>query len=71
MDINAGKIDRVIRAVLGIAIIALMFVGPKTLWGLLGIVPLGTAIVGFCPLYKLLGINTCKRPPATPAARGT
>jgi hypothetical protein len=69
--INEGVVDRVIRAVLGIGVLALAFVGPKTVWGMLGVIPLATAIVGFCPLYKLVGINTCKRPPTTPTAHGT
>ncbi len=62
MVTNEGKLDRIIRAVLGIGILALVFVGPKTPWGLLGLVPLATAFVGFCPLYKLLGVNTCGLP---------
>ena len=62
---NVGTIDRVIRIAVGIALLALVFVGPQTLWGLIGIVPLLTAFVGFCPLYRLLGIRTT--PKATPA----
>ncbi len=58
MSQNVGSIDRVIRIVIGIALLSLVFVGPHTLWGLVGVVPLLTAFVGFCPLYRLLGIRT-------------
>ena len=56
---NVGTIDRVIRAVIGLGLIALVFVGPQTVWGWIGVVPLVTAIIGWCPPYALLGINTC------------
>ena len=56
---NEGTIDRVIRVVVGIAILALTVVGPKTLWGLIGLVPLITGLVGTCPLYSILGLSTC------------
>ena len=56
---NESTIDRVIRLILGVALLSLVFVGPKTAWGWLGLVPLATATIGFCPLYRLLGINTC------------
>jgi hypothetical protein len=55
---NAGTVDRVIRIALGIVLLALVFVGPQTAWGWIGLVPLLTALVGFCPLYRLLGIRT-------------
>jgi hypothetical protein len=57
---NEGTIDRVLRTGLGIALISLVFVGPQTPWGWLGLVPLLTGVVGFCPLYRLVGVNTCK-----------
>jgi hypothetical protein len=57
---NEGTIDRVLRVGLGVALIALVFVGPQTSWGWLGLVPLFTGLVGFCPLYRLVGVNTCK-----------
>ena len=56
---NEGTIDRAIRTVVGLAILSLVFIGPKSLWGLLGIIPLITGLVGFCPMYKVLGLNTC------------
>ena len=60
MTRNIGAIDRVIRVVVGLAALSLVFVGPKTLWGLLGLIPLLTAIIGWCPPYAILGISTCK-----------
>ena len=56
---NEGKIDRTLRVLVGLALLSLTVVGPQSLWGLIGIVPLLTGLVGFCPLYRVLGINTC------------
>ncbi len=56
---NEGTIDRALRVLLGIALLTLVFVGPQTWWGLVGIVPLLTGLVGTCPLYSLLGLSTC------------
>ena len=56
---NVGSVDRVLRALLGVAVLSLAFVGPQSPWGYLGLVPLLTAAIGWCPLYSLLGINTC------------
>ena len=56
---NEGVIDRVIRVILGLGLLSIIFIGPKTLWGLLGLVPLLTGLAGRCPLYTLLGIKTC------------
>ena len=56
---NESSIDRALRVVIGIVVLSLVVVGPKTMWGLLGLVPLLTGLVGFCPLYRLLGISTC------------
>ena len=60
MTRNVGNLDRLIRALVGIAALSLVIVGPQTLWGLLGLIPLGTALIGWCPPYALLGINTCR-----------
>ncbi len=60
MKINEGAVDRIIRVIVGIALIALVFYGPQTPWGWIGLIPLITGIVGICPLYAILGINTCK-----------
>ncbi|WP_215843975.1 DUF2892 domain-containing protein [Acidithiobacillus montserratensis] len=56
---NEGMPDRLIRVVVGIIVIALVFTGPKTPWGWLGLLPLITGLVGWCPAYTLLGIRTC------------
>ena len=61
MQRNIGTLDRILRIVVGAVLIALVFVGPKTLWGLIGIIPLATAFVRFCPLYRVLGICTDAR----------
>jgi hypothetical protein len=58
MTNNEGTVDRAIRIVLGLALLSMTFVGPHTWFGLVGIVPLATGIVGFCPLYRLLGLRT-------------
>lgn len=58
---NIHPVERVVRALVGIGVLSLVFWGPRTLWGLFGLVPLLTALVGWCPPYALLGINTCKK----------
>lgn len=62
MPINEGRLDRIIRVIAGAAIISLVFVGPQSPWGWLGVVPLLTGLVGFCPAYALFGVNTCGAP---------
>jgi hypothetical protein len=59
MKTNVGGIDRVLRIVLGLALIGLTLAGTIGVWGWIGLVPLATAAFGFCPVYPLLGINTC------------
>lgn len=59
MPINEGTADRVLRVILGLAILSLAFVGPRTPWGYLGFVPLLTGVFGFCPLYTVFGFSTC------------
>lgn len=58
--LNEGTLDRAIRIVLGLGLLAMVFVGPHTWLGWLGVVPLLTGVVGFCPLYRLLGVRTTK-----------
>jgi hypothetical protein len=60
MPRNEGALDRTLRVVVGLALIALVFVGPKTPWGWVGLVPLLTGLVGYCPVYSLFGLRTCK-----------
>lgn len=59
MKVNEGALDRVLRVLVGGAVLSLAFVGPQTPWAYLGVIPLLTGLVGFCPLYAVLGINTC------------
>jgi hypothetical protein len=56
---NVGSIDRALRAIVGVAALSLVFIGPQTAWGWLGLIPLATAAISWCPPYTLLGINTC------------
>lgn len=59
MKTNEGTFDRVARVIVGLVILSLVFVGPQTLWGYLGLIPIITGLVGFCPIYKILGLSTC------------
>ncbi|NKX45239.1 YgaP family membrane protein [Roseicyclus persicicus] len=59
MSRNEGTLDRALRIIAGLVLISLVFIGPQTAWGWVGLVPLLTGLVGVCPLYSLLGINTC------------
>lgn len=61
MPCNAGKFDRALRIIVGLALLALVFVGPQTPWGWVGLVPLLTGLVGYCPAYSIFGINSCRR----------
>jgi hypothetical protein len=61
MKANVGGIDRILRIVVGLALIGLTLTGTIGVWGWIGVVPLATGLVGFCALYPLLGINTCPR----------
>lgn len=58
---NVGSLDRILRIALGLVLLALMFVGPRTAWGLVGLVPLFTGLFRTCPLYSLIGVDTGKR----------
>ncbi len=59
MTANVGGIDRVLRIVAGLVLISLVFFGPKTPWGWIGVVPLLTALIGYCPAYSIFGLSTC------------
>ena len=61
MTTNVGGIDRVLRIVVGIAVLALFFVleGNARYWALVGLVPLFTGLFRTCPLYSVIGVNTC------------
>lgn len=59
MKANVGGIDRILRIAVGLVLIALTLTGTIGLWGWLGLVPVATAALSFCPVYTLLGLNTC------------
>ena len=65
---NEGALDRSLRVVVGLVLIALVFVGPQTPWGWLGLVPLATGLLGSCPIYTLFGLRTCPLPRRDAAA---
>jgi hypothetical protein len=60
MNRNLGTLDRALRVALGLVLIALAVAGTIGPWGYIGVVPILTALVGFCPAYRLLGINSCR-----------
>jgi hypothetical protein len=68
MTRNEGSLDRALRVLLGLGLLSMLVLveGPQRLWGLVGLVPLATGLLGFCPLYALIGLNTC---PAGKAGR--
>ena len=59
MTRNEGAFDRRARVLLGLILFSLVFVGPQTLWGLVGLILIATGLVGYCPIYHVLGISTC------------
>ena len=61
MTQNVGNIDRMLRIVAGLILLSLIFVGPKSWWGLIGIIPLATGFMRNCPAYSILGVNTCEK----------
>jgi O-antigen ligase len=56
---NVGGLDRILRIVVGLALIALTLTGTIGVWGWIGVVPVLTAVLGSCPLYSVLGMSTC------------
>lgn len=62
MKQNIHNIERVVRIVVGLAITSLAVIGPQTPWAWLGLLPVATGLIGWCPPYALLGISTCKTP---------
>jgi len=62
---NEHLVERVLRVAVGLVLLALVFVGPKTAWGWVGLVPLATGLLGSCPLYTLFGFSTCPVKPKT------
>ncbi len=61
MQKNIHPIERVVRIVVGLFLASLAFWGPANLWFLLGLIPVATGLIGWCPPYALLGFSTCKK----------
>ncbi len=59
MQTNEAGWDRSLRVVVGLGVLSMTVVGPQTLWGLVGLLPLVTGLWGHCPLYRVLGVSTC------------
>jgi len=64
LTVTQHPVERAIRVLAGVVLLSLVFVGPQTPWGWLGIVPILTGLSGLCPLYTILGISTCSKKPA-------
>ena len=60
MKQNVHNIERVVRIVVGLVLISLAFWGPESPWGWIGVIPLATGLLGWCPPYAMLGISTCR-----------
>ncbi len=60
MKVNVGGIDRILRILVGVVLIGLVLAGQIGWWGWLGVVPLATGLIGWCPPYAMLGFSTCK-----------
>jgi len=61
LPINEHPMERAIRVLVGLVVLSLVFVGPKTPWGWLGLIPLATGLIGSCPLYTVFGFSTCPK----------
>ena len=59
LPMNEGTKDRILRVIVGAVLLTLVFVGPRTPWGWLGVIPLVTGLIGTCPVYTLFGLRTC------------
>lgn len=64
MKLNVGTIDKGLRIIAGIVLIALTLMGTIGVWGWIGVVPLVTGLMGYCPLYQVIGVNTCPTKPS-------
>ena len=56
---NVGSLDLTLRITIGLVLLSLVFIGPQTLWGLVGIILIVTGFIRFCPIYRLFGLRTC------------
>jgi hypothetical protein len=61
MKKNIGKVDKTLRIIIGVVLISLVFIGPQTAWGWIGLIPLLTVLLGWCPVYVPLKWSTIKR----------
>ncbi len=59
MKRNEGNLDRILRVIVGLALVSLVFWGPQTAFGWVGLILIVTGVVGMCPIYSILGVNTC------------
>lgn len=59
MNKNEGVVDRALRIIVGLGLLSLTVMGPKTGWGLVGLLPLITGLTGYCPTYRVFGFSTC------------
>ena len=57
---NEGAVDRVVRIIIGAGVLSLVWIGPQTAWGWIGLIPLITGIAGTCPAYSIFGMSTCR-----------
>lgn len=60
-QVNVGNFDRALRIIVGLGLLSLVFIGPKTMWGLIGILPILTGLTRRCPAYSPFGISTCAK----------
>ena len=63
--VTEHPVERVLRVLVGVVLLSLVFVGPKTAWGWIGLIPILTGATGLCPLYTILGLSTCPKKSAT------
>ena len=61
MPKNLHSIDRILRIVIGVALLSLVFIGPKTAWGYVGIILIATSFINFCPIYRIFGFSTASK----------
>jgi hypothetical protein len=62
LKINMGMVDKIVRITVGVVLIALTLMGSVGIWGWIGLVPLITGLLGHCPVYAVLGFDTCSTP---------
>ena len=58
--VNEHPVERALRVLVGVGLVSLVFFGPKTAWGYIGLIPIATGLSGMCPLYSVLGFSTCR-----------